>query len=182
MTASVPQVASPATRKATIGKVPAVLRCALAGPDPGPVHWSSMPPVPKVALASPGKVAPWPTSEACWSPAMPQMGGAPGSAVAAPRAPEESTIVGSMAAGIRSLARSSRSQPIVRGSTSAVTPAFVASVTCKVSDPLPPPLSVHATHESTVPKQSSPASARVRCGSTSSRIAITFVADALGAR
>ena len=141
-----------------------------------------MPPVPKVALANPGSVAPCPTREACWSPAIPQIGGAPGSVVAAPTAPEESTITGSMAEGMRSLARSSWSQSMVRGSMSPVTPAFVASVTCNVSDPLPPPLSVHATHESTVPKQSSPASARARWGSTSSRIAITFVADAFGAR
>ena len=57
MTASVPQVALPPTRKATMGKVPPVLRCALPGPAPWPVHWSSMPPVPKVALARPGQRA-----------------------------------------------------------------------------------------------------------------------------
>ena len=38
-----------------------------------------MPPVPNVILASPGRVQPWPTSDACWSPAMPAIGGAPGS-------------------------------------------------------------------------------------------------------
>ncbi len=140
-----------------------------------------MPPVPKVALAIPGRVQPCPTSEACWSPAMPQMGGLPGSAVAAPTAPEESTIFGSTAAGSRSRLSRSSSQSIVVGSTSAVTAALVASVTWRVSAPVPPPLSVQATQVSTVPKHSSPLSARARSGSTSSRIAITLVADALGA-
>ena len=58
MTASVPQVAWPATRKATMGKVPASPRPATAGARPDPVHWSSIPPVPKVALARPGRVQP----------------------------------------------------------------------------------------------------------------------------
>ncbi len=71
---------------------------------------------------------------------------------------------------------------MVAGSTSAVTAALVASVTCSASAPaVPPPDSVHATQVSTVPKHSSPRSARARSGSTSSRMAITLVADALGA-
>ena len=57
--------------------VPAGPRAAGAG-RPAPTHWSSMPPVPKVALACPGRVHPWPMREACWSPAMPAMGGRPG--------------------------------------------------------------------------------------------------------
>ncbi len=123
-----------------------------------------MPPVPKVALAIPGRVQPCPTSEACWSPAMPQIVGAPGSVLAAPTAPAESTMTGSTAAGILSLASRSASQSMVRGLASAVTPALVASVTCKASGP--PPLSVQATQLSTVPTHSSPRSDRVRSGST----------------
>ena len=57
-----------------MGKVPASPRATPAGPSPDPVHWSSMPPVPKVALARPGRVQPWPTSEACWSPGDPADG------------------------------------------------------------------------------------------------------------
>src|SRR3712207_6999654 len=37
-----------------------------------PTHTSSMPPVPNVILAMPGRTQLWPTSEACWSPAMPR--------------------------------------------------------------------------------------------------------------
>ena len=37
-----------------------------------------MPPVPNVILAGPGRTQPWPMSDACWSPAMPAIGGAPG--------------------------------------------------------------------------------------------------------
>ena len=50
-----------------------------------------MPPVPKVIFARPGRMQPWPTSDACWSPAMPAIGGAPGEPVASPTTPVEST-------------------------------------------------------------------------------------------
>ena len=84
---------------------------------------------------------------------------------------------------MRSRSSSAPSQSIVAASTSAVTAALVASVTCSASAPASlPPESVQAIHVSTVPKQSSPRSARARWGSTSSRMAITLVADALGAR
>ncbi len=62
-----------------------------------------MPPVPKVILAGPGATQPWPSSDACWSPAMPAMGGAPGRAVAGPSTPVESTMVGSIERGMREL-------------------------------------------------------------------------------
>ena len=164
-----------------MGKVPAPPRLIPTGPAAGPTHWSSMPPVPKVALASPGRVQPCPTRDACWSPAIPQMGGAPGSAAALPSAPEESTTAGIIGNGIRNFSSNGSSHPI-DASTSAVTAALVASVTCSAS-PLgaAPPESVQATQLSTVPKQSSPCSARDRSGSTSSRMAITLVADAFGA-
>ncbi len=48
-------------------------------------------PVPNVALASPGRTQPCPINEACWSPAMPQMGGAPGRALASATAPDDVT-------------------------------------------------------------------------------------------
>ena len=164
-----------------MGKVPAAPRPSAPGTVPGPTHWSSMPPVPNVAFASPGRVQPCPTSEACWSPAIPQMGGDPGRAVACPTVPEESTINGSMGDGIRSVWSNGSSHPTA-ASTRAVTAALVASVTWRTSLPAAaPPDRVQATQLSTVPKQSSPCSARARSGSTSSRMAITLVADALGA-
>ena len=113
---------------------------------------------------------------------MPQMGGAPGSADAAPTAPDESTTVGIIGGGILQRCSNGSSQSMVAGSTSAVTAALVASVTCSGSEPDAPPESVQATQLSTVPKHSSPCSARDRSGSTSSRMAMTLVADALGAR
>ena len=109
------------------------------------------------------------------------MGGDPGRAVAFPSVPEESTIRGSMAVGIRNFASSGPSHPIA-ASTRAVTAALVASVTCRASLPAAaPPERVQATQLSTVPKQSSPCSARDRSGSTSSRMAMTLVAEAFGA-
>ncbi len=114
---------------------------------------------------------------------MPQMDGAPGSAVAAPTDPDESTIRGISGNGILSFCSSGSFQPMVTGSTSAVTAALVASVTWRASAPAStPPESVHATQLSTVPKHSSPSSALVREGSTWSRMAMTLVADALGAK
>ncbi len=110
------------------------------------------------------------------------MGGAPGKTEATPTSPDESTTVGSMGRGIRSLWSNDSSQSMVAGSTRAVTAALVASVTCSGPDPDAPPESVQATQLSTVPKHSSPPSARARSGSTSSRMAMTLVAEALGAR
>ena len=55
---------------------------------------SSIPPVPNVILARPGRTQPCPISDACWSPAIPAIGGAPGSAVASPTMPVESTMAG----------------------------------------------------------------------------------------
>ncbi len=135
-----------------------------------------MPPVPKVALARPGRVHPWPTSDACWSPAIPAMGGRPGSSTASPATPVESTMVGSMEAGIRSSSKTAASHAEPSRWTSPVTPAFDASLICNW-----PSDRVQATQESTVPKASSPRSARERSGSNWSRMAATLVAEALGA-
>ena len=80
-----------------------------------------------------------------------------------------------------SLANKVSFQSMVDGSTRAVTAALVASVTWRASVPAPPERT-QATQLSTVPKQSSPLAARERSGSTESRMAITLVAEALGAR
>ncbi len=50
MTASTPQVTRPRRRQAMMGNVPAGPRAECGGRS-APTHWSSMPPVPKVALA-----------------------------------------------------------------------------------------------------------------------------------
>ncbi len=101
------------------------------------------------------------------------IGGAPGSAVALPTAPPESTIAGNISAGMPSAASTRVSH--VDGSRVTwrpVTAALVASVTWTA-----PRESVHATHVSTVPKHSSVA--RRRSGSWS-RIHCSFVADWFG--
>ena len=165
-----------------MGKVPAPPRLIRDGRS-GRARCTgrACPPVPKVALASPGRVQPWPTREACWSPAMPQMGGAPGSAAATPSAPDESTIVGIIGNGIRSFSSSGSSHPIVAVDERRHGGVGGVGHVERVAPGAAPPESVQATQLSTVPKQSSPRSARDRSGSTSSRMAITLVADALGA-
>ena len=86
MNASSPHVTCPPRRQATIGNVPdGPLRANAGGLSPR--QTSSIPPVPNVILAMPGRVQPWPMSDACWSPAMPAMGGEPGSADASPDHP-----------------------------------------------------------------------------------------------
>ncbi len=111
------------------------------------------------------------------------MGGAPGSARATPTGPDESTTAGIIGNGILSCSSNGSFHPIVAGSTRSVTAALVASVTWSASEPASaPPASVQATQLSTVPKHSCPCSALERSGSASSRMAITLVADALGAR
>ena len=72
---------------------------------------SSIPPVPSVSFVAPGTTQPWPRSDACWSPARPPIGGAPGRAVASATTPAESTIAGSTSGGIRSASSTAGSQP-----------------------------------------------------------------------
>ena len=110
ITASTPHVISPAMLQATIGNVPLAERSASAGAVE-PVQMSSMPPVPNVILACPGDVQPCPASDACWSPASAAIGGAPGSAVAAPITPDESTIDGSIDIGTPSSSHTPACQP-----------------------------------------------------------------------
>src|SRR5207244_1889652 len=82
----------------TAGNGPPGPRASDGGRSP-PRTRSSSAAVPKVILASPQCTQPWPRSDACWSPAIPAMGGAPGRAVASPTIPDESTMVGSIDAG-----------------------------------------------------------------------------------
>src|SRR5438067_239957 len=131
-----------------------------------------MPPVPKVILAWPGCTQPWPMSDACWSPAIPAIGGEPANATASPTTPEESTTAGSTDSGTRRASSTGSDQPDASDRSMPVTAALEASVTC--SEPLD---SVHATQVSTVPKQRS----RVRSGSAMSRRNASLVADTLGA-
>ena len=134
-----------------------------------------MPPVPNVILARPGRTQPWPTSDACWSPAMPAIGGAPASAVAvADDARSSRRSSGSTDGGMRSdvehRARPSRCR---RRACRPVTAALV-----QVGDVRRAPSdSVHAIHVSTVPKHRS----RARSGSAVSSRHASFVADSFGA-
>ena len=67
ITASTPQVVTPSRRQATIGKQPPS-PCRSKRGRSSPRWRSSMPPVPKVILASPRCTPPWPMSDDCWSP------------------------------------------------------------------------------------------------------------------
>ena len=132
-----------------------------------------MPPVPKVILARPGRTQPWPTSDACWSPAMPQIGGAPSSATAAGPWPDDSMTSGRLASGIRSASSSSVLHVRPSEVRSPVSAALVGSVTWA-----DPPLRCQAIQLSTVPTQRS----RVRSGSARSSRCCALVAETLGAR
>ena len=159
--------------QATIGNVPCGLRWPLAGAA-APVQMSSIPPVPKVILARPGRTQPCPMSEACWSPTSAAIGGAPASAVASPTRPLESTSVGRHERGDAQrvehvgptrLQSAWSSSPVTRGV------GAVGDVERARRD------SVHAIHVSTVPKHRS----RARSGSWVSSSAASLVADWLGA-
>ena len=132
-----PGRARPPRCQATMGNVPDAARVEGRPGRSRPVHRSSMPPVPKVALASPGRVQPWPTSDACWSPAIPQIGGAPGRARGLADHPRRvDDRAGSMASGMRSALRAAGRPSADRvGPISPVTPALVASVTCSAAVP-----------------------------------------------
>src|SRR3954447_4272999 len=111
-------------------------------------------------------------SDACWSPAIPAMGGEPDNATASPTTPDESTTLGSTDAGMRKASSVGWYQPEPSDRNIPVTAAFERSVMW--SEPLE---RGHANHVSTVPKHRS----RVRSGSAMSRRKPSLVADALGA-
>ena len=170
--ASRPQVISPSRPHATIGKVPPPPRVSNVGRS-GPRTTSSMPPVPKVILAWPGREQPWPMSDACWSPAIPAIGGAPSRAVAGAMTPDESTTVGRTASGMRRASSTLVDQPWPSPARSPVMAALDGSVTWTA-----PSVRCQAIHVSTVPKHRS----RLRSGSAWSRRWRTLVAERLGAR
>ncbi len=114
------------------------------------MHTSSIPPVPNVIFAVPGATQLWPMRLPCWSPIRAHSGGAPGSAVAGPSWPAESTMVGSMPMGTPSASQVEGDQPLASRSSNPVTAALDASVTWTA-----PSVSTQAIHESTVPKHRS---------------------------
>jgi hypothetical protein len=176
MMASSPQVIVPSRRQAMIGMVPAGPRAAWSGRR-WPMHWSSMPPVPKVALACPGRVHPWPMSEACWSPAIPAMSGRPVRARADPDRPRRVDDGGHHRARGCAAPRAPRSlHPDPSAADEPVTPALVASVTWRS-----PPTASTPPRCRPCRRHSSPRSAGTGPDRPSSRSAATLVADALGA-
>ena len=172
ITASTPQVMPVPSRQATIGNVP----CAPWRTDSGrssPTQTSSMPPVPNVILASPGRTQPWPTRDACWSPASAAIGGEPSSAVAVPSTPVVSTTRGSAARLMRSASSRLSSQSDPSGRSRPVTAALDRSVTCSVA------AATAATRPTCRPCRRT-GRGGVRGRPASSRWA-AFVADSLGA-
>ena len=71
---SSPHIVSAPRRHPMIGKQPPFDRDFGVG-RVAPVTTSSIPPVPNVIFAMPGRTQPWPTSDACWSPTSDAMGG-----------------------------------------------------------------------------------------------------------
>ena len=89
-----------------------------------------------------------------------------------PKTPEDGATAGSTARGMARIFSISSLQSPVRTSRQSVREALVASVTCAR-----PPVSFHASHESTVPNASSPRSARRRAPGTSSSSQRIFVPE-----
>ena len=94
ITASMPHVTRPSWRQATIGNVPARAALVERRRASSPSTRSSMPPVPNVILASPAARSPDRRATPAGRRAAPRSAARPGSAVASPTTPLESTIVG----------------------------------------------------------------------------------------
>ena len=120
----------------------------------------------------PGFQQAWPKSAACWSPAMPLMGMPfnAGTADTSPKMPLLARTPGSTSRGMRRILRSSSSQPAVRILSRRVRAALETSVAWTR-----PPVSCQSSQVSTVPKASSPFSARRRAPGTWSRSHASFV-------
>src|SRR5918995_3764616 len=105
---------------------------------------------------------------------MPAIGGAPGSTLAVPHVPTESTTSGSTDRGIEnaSSTASFQSLPSTSRSAEVAADALVWSLTCDA-----PPDNVHATQLSTVPKHRS----RPDSSPVLPRIQASFVTDWFGA-
>ena len=80
ITASMPHVRAAAVAPRDDRERPVLAALGERAAACSPSTTSSIPPVPNVILASPGRTQPWPTSDACWSPTSAAIGGAPGSA------------------------------------------------------------------------------------------------------
>ena len=121
----------------------------------------------------PGSVHIWPNSAACWSPAMPAIGtgDASWSIAVSATMPLDGRTCGSIARGTRNKAKSASSQSSRWMSNSRVRAAFETSVTW-----WRPPVRFQTSQDSTVPKHSSPASARSRAPAMWSSIQAIFVA------
>ena len=128
--------------------------------------------MPYVFFASPGEWQAWPKSAACWSPAMPAIGTSTPSIVAWPQIADEGTTRGSTARGMSRSASSSSSQSPSRMSKSSVRLAFDGSVTCTA-----PRVRFQTSHESMVPKASSPFAARARAPGTLSSSHLSLVPE-----
>jgi len=180
MTASVPQVARPSTRKATIGNVPASPRPSAPG----------VPPVPRTGRACRRcRRWPWPCREACSLDRPGRLADLRRSRRWAGSPEVPSPLRDSGRVDDHRQHRSRNPKPLQQrlvpfdcrvdegcdGRIGGI--GHMEGVTARAA----PPERVQAIQLSTVPKQNSPASARARSGSTSSRMAITLVADAFGA-
>ena len=125
----------------------------------------------------PGWKQAWPISAACWSPAMPSTGiAAPSSdGSLTPNSAAQSSTSGSRLRGISNSASNSSSQSWLWMLNSRVREALVASVRWER-----PPVRRQSRKQSTVPKRSSPRSARWRAPGTLSRIQRSLVAEKYG--
>ena len=181
--ASTPQVGRPARCQATIGKVPAGAAAAAGRATRPPVHRSSMPPGPEGRLGQPGPGAALADQRGLLvaGDAADGRGAREGRGLARRRRTESTIVAAAWPAGMRrrSSTRSSQSQrcPVRRPARS---PRRWWRRSRAGRTRRRPPASVQATQVSTVPKQSSLGRPR-RSGSTSSRMAASLVADALGA-
>src|SRR5437762_12135595 len=103
---------------------------------------------------------------------MPAIGIDPPNCVVLPYTSLDERTSGSMERGTPKILRSSSSHSPLAMSNSIVRDALLASVTCTL-----PPVSFQTSHESTVPKASSPALARPFAPFTFSKIHCTLVAE-----
>ena len=125
----------------------------------------------------PGSKHACPTVAACWSPATPRIGISwpKRSARVIPKSAAQSLTSGNMAIGMFSRSQILLLHRPFRISYISVRAALVASVTCSF-----PPVSFQIRKLSTVPNNSSPASARSRAPSTLSSTQFSLVPEKYG--
>ena len=138
-----------------------------------PVFCSRKQPVPYVFFVSPGDTHIWPNSAACWSPAMPAIGTSSTPSVVLTRRRRSRSTRAPPAAcwpARRAAPAGRRPTSSVAMLNSIVREALLTSVTCVL-----PPVSFQISHESIVPKASSPPPRARARPATLSRIHATFV-------